>query len=79
MFSLALLLLRGDGIEPEPVEAVKWALLAAQGDPSPEVQSLLDAVTSQLTPRQIEQGQARAASWTRMEKTVEWTAAGQPA
>jgi hypothetical protein len=58
---------------------VKWALLAAQGDPSAEVQSLLDAVTSQLAPRQIEQAQARAASWTRGKKTVEWTAAGQPA
>jgi TPR repeat protein len=79
MFSLGLLLLRGDGIEPDPVEAVKWALLAAQGDPSPEVQSLLDVVTSQLTPGQIEQGQARAASWTRERKTAAWSAAGQPA
>lgn len=74
MFSLGLLLLRGDGIEPDPVEAVKWALLAARGDPSAEVQALLDVVSSQLTPVQLEQGQARAAGWTRQNKTVEWTA-----
>ena len=39
MYSLGLLLLRGEGMEPDPVEAGKWALLAAQGDASAEVRA----------------------------------------
>ena len=73
MYSLGLLLLRGEGMESDPVEAGKWALLAAQGDTSAEVRTLLDVITQQLTPQQVEEAQARAASWTREEKTVRWT------
>ena len=77
MYSLGLLLLRGEGMESDPVEAGKWALLAAQGDASAEVRTLLDVITQQLTPQQVEEAQARAASWTREEKSVRWTQAGQ--
>jgi hypothetical protein len=41
-----------------------------------EVRTLLDVVTQQLTPQQIEEAQARAASWTREGKTVSWPNAG---
>jgi TPR repeat protein len=73
MYSLGLLLLRGEGLGADPVEAGKWALLAAQGDASPEVHQLLDVVTQQLTPQQVEEAQARAASWNRESKTVRWS------
>jgi uncharacterized protein len=76
MYSLGLLLLRGESIEPDPIEAGKWALLSAQGDASPEVRTLLDVVTQQLTPEQVEEAQVRAANWTREEKVVRWTQAG---
>ncbi len=72
MYSLGLLLLRGEDVGPDPVEAGKWALLAAQGDASAEVQTLLHVITQHLTPGQVEQAQARAAAWTREEKTVRW-------
>jgi len=76
MYSLGLLLLRGDTVKPDPVEAGKWALLAAQGDAGIEVRTLVEAVTQQLSPKQIEEAGRRAANWTREAKTVRWTDAG---
>jgi hypothetical protein len=65
MYSLALLLLREAELQSDPIEAAKWALLAARSDASGEASRLLEAIAQQLTAAQLEQAWGRAASWVR--------------
>jgi hypothetical protein len=72
MHSLALLLVRGDGLPQDIVEGAKWATLALRDDPRGDARKLLDIIAALLPPELMAQAHARAAGWRRSPKTVQW-------
>jgi TPR repeat protein len=72
MHSLALLLVRGDGLPADIVEGAKWAILAQRDDPRGDARKLFDVIAALLPPELMAQAQARAESWQRSPKTVQW-------
>jgi hypothetical protein len=72
MHSLALLLVRGDGLPQDIVEGAKWAVLALRDDPRGDARKLLDIIAATLPPELMAKAQAQAASWRRTAKSVQW-------
>jgi TPR repeat protein len=73
MASLGLLLLRSEaGVERDLVEAAKWAMLSIQYEPGGVGEQLLATLSPHLTPEQMAEANARAASWKRTTKLLDW-------
>ena len=70
MFSAGLALLQRPN--PDLVRAAMWAILSVRHVPGGQGAKLLDHVAPQLTPVQMEEAKARAASWKREPKTMAW-------
>ncbi|MDE2141856.1 MAG: SEL1-like repeat protein, partial [Elusimicrobia bacterium] len=65
LFSLGLLvLLGGPGLEPDPVEALKWALLSQRRDPGGPGGKLAERVTPSLDENGRAEARRRAEAWT---------------
>ncbi|MDE2510834.1 MAG: SEL1-like repeat protein, partial [Elusimicrobia bacterium] len=65
LFSLGLLvLLGGTGLEPDPVEALKWALLSQRRDPGGPGGKLAERVTPSLDESGRAEARRRAEAWT---------------
>ena len=70
MFSAGLALLQMT--PPDLVRAAMWAILSINHVPDGPGRKLLDNVLPQMTPSQMEEAKARAASWKREPKTMAW-------
>jgi hypothetical protein len=62
----------GEGLEPDPVEAAKWAMLSIQHEPNGMGDQLLATLSPLLSPDQLAEANARAAAWKRTTKMLEW-------
>jgi TPR repeat protein len=74
LYSLALLLLRGEGIEPAPLAAATLALVHQRHQPNGSAAKLLDAVANLLTPEQMDQARAAAGTWQPPRIAIDWSA-----
>lgn len=59
---LGLMYYKGEGVESDKVKAYKWAYLAAQQGLDPAIQALA-MLEQELSPAQIQEGQALAKAW----------------
>jgi hypothetical protein len=77
LYSLALLLLRGEGTEPDPLTAATLALVHSRKHPGGSAAKLLEAVGGTLGAAQMEQARAAASRWQPAPIAMDWS--GLPA
>jgi TPR repeat protein len=74
LYSLALLLLRGEGTEPAPLTAATLALVHSRHHPNGNAGRLLDTVARELAPGEMEEARIAASGWQPTPITIDWSA-----
>jgi hypothetical protein len=74
VYSLALLLLRGEGIEPDPRTAAMLALVHGRHRANGNTTKLLEALARELGPAEMEQARVAARSWRPTPRSIDWSA-----
>ena len=74
LYSLALLLLRGEGTEPDPLTAATLALVHSQHHANDNTSRLLEAVARDLGAAQMEQARVAAGRWQPTQSAMDWSA-----
>jgi TPR repeat protein len=72
LYSLGLLLLRGEDSQRDPVAAATLALIAVARHPRGNGSKLLEAAMRDLSPQQAEEARAAAPHWKPTRVTIDW-------